>query len=195
MPTRPRPITTPPGSQTAVIPPSRRPPKRRWTAPRYLALIIAGVIVLGLGGAVGVLALTGGDDGGGKRSRARDVELPKRGDRTERRERRRERASAPAIDPSSVTVAVLNGTVVTGLAARLGTKVSAAGYVLGNVATASQQQRAESVVLYRPGSSRQARAVARELEISQIEPVDSASAALAGSATVVVVAGADKANE
>jgi hypothetical protein len=49
------------------------------------------------------------------------------------------------------------------------------------------------VVLYRPGASRQARAVARKLGISQIEPVDSASAALAGTATVVVVVGADRA--
>ena len=66
--------------------------------------------------------------------------------------------------------------------------------MLGNVATASQAApRAESVVLYRPGASRQARAVARKLGILQIEPVDSASAALAGTATVVVVVGADRA--
>jgi hypothetical protein len=72
--------------------------------------------------------------------------------------------------------------------------VVASGFRLGNVATASQQQRTESVVLYSPGSSRQARAVARKLSISQIEPVDAQSASLAGAATVVVVVGADKAH-
>jgi hypothetical protein len=176
-----------------VIPPSKKP-ERRWTAPRYLALIIAGVVVLGLGGTVGVLALTGDDEKSPSRS-ATGVELPKQGGKKAKKKEKPSKPAAPAIDPSTVTVAVLNGTVVTGLAARLGTKVSAAGFVLGNVATASQQQRAESVVLYKPGSSRQARAVARELDISQIEPVDSASEALAGAATVIVVAGADKANE
>ena len=101
---------------------------------------------------------------------------------------------APPVDPATVTVAVLNGTQVTGLAGTTGQKVSAAGFRLGNVATGAQDApRAESVVLYKPGASRQARAVSRKLGISQIEPVDSASSALAGTATVVVVVGADRA--
>ena len=102
------------------------------------------------------------------------------------------RAAAPPIDPSTVTVSVLNATQVTGLASRFGQRVSGAGFRLGNVATASQQQRAESVVLYRPGSSRQARAVARRMGISQIEPADAQSGSLAGAATVIVVVGVDK---
>ena len=105
---------------------------------------------------------------------------------------RSHRTAGPPIDPSTVTVSVLNATQVTGLASRFGQKVSAAGFRLGNVATASQQQRAESVVLYQPGNSRQARAVARRLGISQIEPADAQSAALAGAATVIVVIGADR---
>lgn len=191
---RPRPITAPAGSgSTAVIPPpSQR--GRRWTAPRYLALIVAGVIVLGLGGTMAVLALTGEDNGGGK-AKAPTLELPKGGGNGDQKNASKQRApAAPPIDPSTVTVAVLNGTTVTGLAGTTGQKVVASGFRLGNVATASQQQRAESVVLYSPGSSRQARAVARKLGISQIEPVDAQSASLAGAANVIVVVGADKAH-
>jgi hypothetical protein len=139
---------------------------------------------------LGFLAVTGNDNGSKKKS-AQTLELPK-GGRTGSKSPGR--SFPPAIDPATVTVAVLNGTTVTGLAGTIGQKVSAAGFRLGNVATASQQQRAESVVLYRPGSSRQARTVARKLEISQIEPVDPESASLAGAASVVVVVGADRAS-
>jgi hypothetical protein len=188
---RPRPIPAPGGSgNTAVIPPPTQS-GRRWTAPRYLALIVAGVIVLGLGGTMGVLAITGTNDKASK-SQAPTLELPKGGAPRKPAGNKSRTPLAPAIDPSTVTVAVLNGTTVTGLAGTTGQKVVAAGFRLGNVATASQQARAESVVLYRPGSSRQARAVARRLGISQIEPVDAQSASLAGAATVVVVVGADK---
>jgi hypothetical protein len=185
--------TTGVSGNTAVIPPPTRR-ERRWTAPRYLALIVAGVIVLGLGGTMGVLALTGNDKGSKKKASAPTLELPKGGGTPQGGGKNSRTPPAPAIDPATVTVAVLNGTTVTGLAGTTGQKVVASGFRLGNVATASQQQRAESVVLYSPGSSRQARAVARKLGISQIEPVDAQSASLAGAATVIVIVGADKAH-
>jgi hypothetical protein len=100
---------------------------------------------------------------------------------------------APAVDPGSVTVAVLNGTTVPGLAKQVGDRVAAQGFRLGTVAnTADQeQQRAESVVLFSPGHRNEARAVSRRLSISQRQPVDPASQELAGDATVVIIAGAD----
>ena len=54
------------------------------------------------------------------------------------------------------------------------------------------QEKAESVVLYAPGAEREAADVSRRLDISQREPIDAESQALAGDATVVVVAGADQ---
>jgi hypothetical protein len=173
--------------QTAVIPPPRK--DRRWTAPRYLALIVAGVVVLGLAGTVGFLALTG-DDSGSKR-KPTSVALPNGGGGGEKSTKEKQRKpTAPVIDPRTITVSVLNGTQVTGLAGTTGQKVAEAGFTLGNVATASQAApRAESVVLYRPGSSRQARVVARKLDISQTEPVDPASA------PVVVIVGTDRAGD
>ena len=46
--------------------------------------------------------------------------------------------------------------------------------------------------MYAAGQSRAGRAVARKLGISQIEAIDTQTAALAGAATAVVVVGADK---
>ena len=93
----------------------------------------------------------------------------------------------------NVTVAVLNGTTVPGLAKGVGDQVESHGFQLGTVAnTADQeQQRAESVVLFAPGHQREAIAVSRRLSINQRQPIDEASQQLAGDATVVVIAGAD----
>ena len=101
------------------------------------------------------------------------------------------RKSTP-VAPSSVTVSVLNGTTVPGLAARLGDKVDRLGFQLGNVTNNSNQQRAESVVLYAPGHGRQAAVVGRKLGIAQREPIDPQSQALAGDASIVVIAGSDQ---
>ena len=55
----------------------------------------------------------------------------------------------------------------------------------------SDQQRAESVVLYAPGAEAEAKDVGRRMKIAQREPIDVNSQARAGDAAVVVVAGAD----
>ena len=52
-----------------------------------------------------------------------------------------------AIDPSKVTVAVLNGTTVPGLARQIGDTIEQQGFQLGTVTNFIDQQRAESVVL------------------------------------------------
>ena len=96
------------------------------------------------------------------------------------------------VDPGSVTVAVLNGTTVPGLAAQIGDNVENQGFQLGTITNSTDQQRAESVVLYAPGAEMEARDVARRLKISQREEADPDSQGLAGDATVIVVAGQDK---
>ncbi len=89
-------------------------------------------------------------------------------------------------------MSVLNGTTVAGLAAKVGDRVEGLGFQLGNVTNNSDQSRNESVVLYAPDHQREAATVARKLGISQREPIDAASQALAGDAGVVVVAGSDQ---
>jgi LytR cell envelope-related transcriptional attenuator len=180
----PRPSPQP----TVSLPPPREPWYRRLAAsPRYLALAIAGVLIVGGGAAFGVVQLVDGDEGGAATPQAGD------GGEAAVRENREARGGAP-INPANVTVAVLNGTTVPGLASSIGDRVTQLGFQLGTVANGPEQdqQRAESVVMYTPGSAREAAVVSRRLRIPQRERADAASRALAGNATVIVIAGADR---
>jgi len=68
-------------------------------------------------------------------------------------------------DRSTVRLAILNGTGVTGLAGRTATTAEGDGYV--NVATGNAPaQSGASVVYFRPGSRDAAQQVAQDLEIS-----------------------------
>jgi hypothetical protein len=182
-----RPIGRPAPSQTAILPPpdkERRPGRRGLLAsPRYLVLALAGMLIVGGAAAFGVAQLSKHEApppqhatpiGGG-------------GGATHKAHKRR-----AAVNPGSVTVSVLNGTTVPGLAAQIGDKIQTFGFQLGNVTNSSDQQRAESVVMYAPGAEREGAAVGRKLRISQREPIDPQTQALAGDATVVVVTGGDQ---
>ena len=120
-----------------------------------------------------------GDDGGDRSGPAPAKSKPKR--------------KRPAVKPGNVTVAVLNGTTVPGLAAALRDQIAAAGFKKGVIDVFSDQQLAESVVQYAPGRQAEAKAVGRSLGITRREPVTADSRALAPDATVIVIAGADKA--
>jgi hypothetical protein len=93
-----------------------------------------------------------------------------------------------------VTVAVLNGTTLPGLARQVGDRLTAKGFQVGNVDDApdSDQQRAESVVQFAKGHRREAMAVGTKLGIAQREPIDVDVQQLAGDATVVVITGQDQ---
>lgn len=167
------------------VPPAVRPKRKlpwyrrvQWPAPRYLALLVGGILIVGGGAAYGVSELLGEEE-------------PARGGR-DGSERAQKRRRPPPVNRSTVTVSVLNGTTIPGLAATVGDKVGARGYQLGNVTNATEQERAESVALYAGGAAREARTVARDLGISQIEPIDPGSQALGGNASVVVIVGADQ---
>jgi hypothetical protein len=151
------------------------------------------VLIVGGGAAFGIVQLVGDDGGGGSAQQAPNERAgggPASGGGGgggERSERRR-----AAVNPANVRVAVLNGTLVPGLAAQIGDRVERFGFQLGTVANGPNQQRPESVVLYSPGHRREAAVVSRRLGIGQRERVDPESQALAGDATVVVIAGADR---
>ena len=109
---------------------------------------------------------------------------------------------AAAARPDKVVV-VLNGTSVEGLASGERDKLIAAGYADGMIRTdnSDDQSRQDSLVLYAADERRQARDVARLLDISRTEQVDEETQALANSsdesgtlpADVVVILGTDKA--
>jgi hypothetical protein len=162
-------------------------------------LVVAGVLILGGAAAFGVTQLAG-DAGDESASAGRSAG----GDSTDDAQSVRDENSAQngsdqqrkggAIKPSSVTVAVLNGTTVPGLAATLMDRVTGAGFDGGTIADFTpNQQLAESVVQYVSGHEREAAAVSRRLGIGQRQGASTESRELAGNAKVIVIAGADKA--
>ena len=184
-----RPITGPAAlravpEQTVISPPRRSQPWYSRIGTRYVVVALVGLLVFGGAAAYGVTQLTG-DDGGGNSGNAQannDNKLPNKPKRI-----------GAAVKPGNVTVAVLNGTTVPGLAAALRDQIAAAGFKKGTINDFSDQQLAESVVQYAPRHQAEAEAVSRRVGISQREPVTADSRALAGDATVIVIAGADKA--
>jgi hypothetical protein len=163
--------------RTAGVSPPAPVARRSRIGTRHLAVALVGLLVLGGAAACGVTQLTG-DDGGDDAGNAQ-ADKPSR--------------SGAAVEPRNVTVAVLNGTTAPGLAAALRDQIAAAGFKKGRIDVFSDQQLAESVVHYAPGHRAAATAVGRRVGISRREPVTAASRALAADATVIVIAGADKA--
>jgi LytR cell envelope-related transcriptional attenuator len=110
---------------------------------------------------------------------------------------------AAALSPSSVTVAVLNGTATSGLAHRVALKLGTAGYKQGTVGNVADQTRTSTVVAYLPGHKSAATAVAAALKLgpASVQPVDANTQAVAcpqpsacGATDVVVTVGSDLAN-
>ena len=166
-------------------PPADTPVKRN---PVYIALAVAGVLVLGAGAAIGVPKLVSG--GSSDNSPAKKHAAAKTA-----------AAQRPPLVPAKITVSVLNGTTVPGLAAQIGDQVQSDGFNLGNTAQVAgilegtKAQQANSVVMYASGHAREARFVAKRLHLTGgVEAIDQNSRQLAGDATVVVVAGEDQAH-
>src|SRR5918995_161383 len=139
---------------------------------RQLVWIVAGVLALGLVVAFVSLQIAGsGDDAGS--------------------------APEPTVEEGGVVkrdveVAVLNGTAVAGLAAKVGDDVSTNGYELG-AGTNSETPAGEAFVMFERGHEEEAQAVANDLGLKDVSPIDSEAASLADGADVVVVAGEDRA--
>lgn len=170
--------------QTSILRPQDDPlaPWYKRIAPRYIALIVAGVLVIGGGIAVGVVSLLGADEGGG--GTATEQSQGQEASETER--------STP-LRPADVSVAVLNATPVPGLAAQFGDRVESEGFQRDNVGNFNGGQRAESVVLYAPGRKRHAGLVRRRFDVNAIEPVDEElRSSVSPNADVFLVVGADK---
>jgi hypothetical protein len=188
LPPRPAPPPRPP--QGPILPPyeqSRPGGGGSWETERISrtkAVLAVGATAVVVGAAAfAVLQLTGSDE--------QKAKAPASSSQADQDAPAKAKPAAAAIDPKKVTVSVLNGTTVGGLAADLGDKLTAQGFQLGNVTNNTDQQRAESVVLFAPGHEREAKEVGRRLKIAQREPIDPDSQTRAGDAGVVVVAGAD----
>lgn len=151
---------------------------------RYIGLTVLGLLVLA-GGAYGAIQLV--EDDGGSEPQAQQA-----GERERDRGGGGDRRQGANVDPAQVTVAVLNGTTVQGLAAQLGEEVRAGGFKLGTIGNAARIDQTGSEVLYRQGEGRAARAVANRLGIEETSPVDSVNEEIAGSFDVIVLVGSDR---
>lgn len=144
---------------------------RRGPTTRELLVMMVAVFVVGVAAFVGAREFLGQDaDTGGAAQDGR----------------------AGGIVRGEVEVAVLNGTAVPGLAARVGDDVEANGYTVGRVSN-SESPAEETVVMFEPGHEAEAEAVAHDLGVRRIEPIDAETEALAEGADVVVIAGEDRA--
>lgn len=101
----------------------------------------------------------------------------------------------PIQDRAAYTVAVLNASGVTGAARQVvAPKVETAGYRVGEVGDANDQQLAASVVMWPEGKQAVAQNVAKDLGIALAPPLDGVAADAIGEADAVVVVGKDQAS-
>jgi hypothetical protein len=187
-------------SQTAAVAAPREPDPwyrrlaNRLPAGRYVALIVAGALVLGGGAAYGITQLASSDSGGKSATPAKSSDLGPPSKSKASSKKNKGVSGAPAIDPSKVTVTVVNGTTIPNLARDTATKLSSLGFQIGNKVTGTGSlAAAESVVEYKPGAEAEARYLAAKLHINQKQPADPDAIAQAGPAQLIVVLGADQA--
>jgi LytR cell envelope-related transcriptional attenuator len=100
-----------------------------------------------------------------------------------------------ATNPAELAVTVLNGTETNGLAHHLAATLRQGGYsrAAASSSVPSGGAHQTTVVEYAPGHIADGRAVAKALNVTHVQPIEGSISALASSATVVVVAGADQA--
>jgi hypothetical protein len=102
--------------------------------------------------------------------------------------------AAATVTPANVNLVVLNGTGTTGLAHKVSGELVQRGYskasALNGRPPGSNQV---TVVEYAGGHRADAQSVAKALGVTQAQPMEATVASLAGSATVVVIVGLDKA--
>jgi LytR cell envelope-related transcriptional attenuator len=133
-----------------------RPPPRRPRTSLVLGGVIAAVAVAAV--VVGVIVLTGGKGASSASKSSSGASLATH----------RTTSAASAVRPSSVTVSVLNGTDMQGLALTVFNRLLADGYRKGSApANAADQTHTSTIVAYiAPAYRRDAEAVARSLKLS-----------------------------
>jgi hypothetical protein len=165
------------------LPGQRRRRSLRFVVPLVAAVAVAAAVVL-------VVVLASGSGGSTSSSPAHHAASSQMA------------LAVKTVVPSSVTVAVLNGTTVNELAHRTGQRLVAKGFKEGQLATASNQSLQKTSVGYLPGHHLAALAVAHALKLTaaDVAPAQAADKALACpgtaacSADVIVTVGSDLAH-
>jgi hypothetical protein len=158
---QPRPVKKirPGGGYTPPPPPPLRPGRRGPGARRFIPIVV-GVVLAGIAvAAILIVTSSSGNSNAPAAGRTTNAPAPR---------------TKAAFKPSSVTVAVLNGTDVSQLAHRVALKLQHVGYKEGTVATASDQTHSITLVGYLGGHRHAAHEVARALGLSSasVAPAD-----------------------
>ncbi len=153
----------------------------------FAVVVVAVVLVLGSGGGgkSSVQSSTAGQSTAGTTHHTHHTQTsPNHGE-----------SSAAAASPASTTVAVLNGTSINGLAHSLSKDLQQNGYAQASALNGTPPgSHPTTVIEYTGGHHAEAQGVASALGVTQVQPIETAVASLAGAATVVVIAGEDKAS-
>jgi LytR cell envelope-related transcriptional attenuator len=103
-------------------------------------------------------------------------------------------SSVAVASPAALTVTVLNGTNTNGLAHSLADDLQQSGYLRATALNGSPPgSHTTTTVEYTSGHRAEAQAVGKALEVTRLQPMETGVSSLAGAATVVVIAGEDKA--
>jgi cytoskeletal protein RodZ len=196
-PERPAPRATRSTSRDDDAPPVRRYRSERRSPARATLLILVGVIV-GIAAIIAiVLSLGGSSKGGSPSSGSSGAEASSSATRTTATHTTSSSTSTSASGTAAgeTNVAVLNGTGTTGLAHRVSAELHSQGYSKATALNGKPPGANQATVVeYSSGHQAQAQGVARSLGVSQAQPIEGTVASLAGSATVVVIVGLDKAS-
>jgi hypothetical protein len=199
-PAAPRPAPAAPLRQT---PPPRRPaprrpvsarPARRESSTRAVVLTaVVGVLVLGAAAFAVTQLFGGGDNTPAKPPKVAQSTAAPTATGTATAQ------ATPALTKATMRVAVYNGTIQSGLAGGVADQLVNLGYTRDNVGADTytpNQQRQASVVMYERGDRPAAAQVARDLNISDVRLIDSATQQLIDQSgkkwDVIVIVGADK---
>jgi hypothetical protein len=159
---------------------------------RAMVLIVGGVIVVVLLLVFAVSALKGG----GSKAAPIATQSPSSGSVQTSTPNSHTTAQVTASNPAEIAVVVLNGTSTAGLAHHLAADLQQSGYSHAEAsAGVPPGTHATTAVEYTHGHRADAQAVAKTLDVTQVQAIEGTIASLAGSATVVVLAGADQATE
>ena len=197
---RPRPASPPreraqvragtaPGSRRPPVPPRGPAPREEGRSGRRFALLLGALIAIAAIAALVIITQNGSTSGKSRSAASSTTNAPTT----------KHNHAAPAFNPASVTVAVLNGTATNQLAHTVSAKLTTDGYKQGNVATAANQTQTATVVAYLPGARNDALHVATALKLgpASVQPIDSSTQSVACpppsacTANVVVTVGQD----
>jgi hypothetical protein len=169
---------------------ARRSPRRR------VLLVAVGLIVVAAAAAVALTSL-GGSSGGKAVTAASTTKTHGGATRAKAHAHKpasKPALSTPAVSPAETPVAVLNDTETAGLAHRTAGELQQNGYSQAAALNGRPPGSGQvSVVEYTSGHRAEAEGVARSVGVTHVQPIEAAVTALAGSATVVVIVGEDKA--